>query len=481
MSTPDQRPNIILIMTDQQRGDCLGIEGHPVLMTPRLDELATHGARFNHAYSTCPSCIAARRSILSGQHPATHGVVGFQNGIEWEPEATLPGELSKAGYQTVMVGRPMHQHPIRKRFGYDQMIFTGDVSTKSEQGNYDGGGHGLAGNGWTARPWHLDETEHHTYKTVTEALHFMNKWKDPSCPVFMTLSFLGPHPPLCPPAFYMDRYLRMDLPKPVIGDWAKPRTIEGSDQTDRGFCVDDDRVHLTGETLKSCQAAYYGLINHIDDQICRFLAGLGTSPTTGRSQLDNTVVIFTSDHGEMLGDHYLFRKTYPYEASARVPMLIQTPPSMGIKPGAVHDAPVCLEDLMPTILEMAGVPIPDSVDGKSMLPLLQGKTEWREYLHGEHGQCYGKHQSNHYVTDGQMKYVWYTNSGEEQLFNLDDDPTECTNLAVLDEHAQTLELWRNRLIEKLKDRPEGFTDGNVLIKGVHHGSIVPGTPGFPTT
>ena len=473
MNQSQQRPNIILIMTDQQRGDCLGIEGHPALITPRLDEIATSGVRFSHAYATCPSCIAARRSILSGQFPQTHGMVGFQNGTDWQPQATLPGTLSDAGYQTVMVGRSMHQHPKRKRHGYDQMILTGDLPNDAKG---DGQGHGLTGNSWTARPWHLDETLHPTYQTVTEALHFMKTWRDPTAPLFMTLSFLAPHPPLCPPAFYMDRYLRMDLPDPVIGDWAQPPNVPGSptNRTDRGFQVDGDRVHLTGEALRSCRAAYYALINHVDDQISRFLCGLGTDPMTGRSRLDNTIVLFTSDHGEMLGDHYLYRKTYPYEASARIPMMIQSPPAMGIDPGQIKDVPVCLEDIMPTLLDMAGVPIPDSVEGRSLLPLMQNKTQdWREFLHGEHGNCYGEHQSNHYLTDGRTKYVWYTHSGQEQLFDLVADPDECKNLAPLPEHAQQLALWHDRLVEQLKDRPEGFSDGKNLIAGKPHNAVVP--------
>ena len=473
MNQSPDRPNILLIMTDQQRGDCLGIEGHPALITPRLDELACSGVRFRHAYATCPSCIAARRSILSGQFPATHGMVGFQGGVDWEPQATLPGVLSQAGYQTVMIGRPMHQHPQRKRFGYDQMIFTGDLPNGSVE---DWAGHGLTGNGWTARPWHLDETLHPTYQTVNHALHFMKTWRDPSSPLFMTLSFIAPHPPLCPPAFYMDRYLRMDLPEPVIGNWAQPPTLPGGvpDRGDRGFRVDDDRVHLTGEALRSCRAAYYGLINHVDDQISRFLSGLGTDPVTGWSRLDNTIVLFTSDHGEMLGDHYLFRKTYPYEASARVPMLIQAPPSMGIEPGLMSDCPVCLEDIMPTLLDLAGVPIPDSVEGRSLLPLMQNKThDWREFLHGEHGACYGAYQANHYLTNGREKYVWYTQSGQEQLFDLVTDPDECDDLASIPEHAPRLARWRQRLVEQLKHRPEGFSDGTKLIQGKKHGAVVP--------
>jgi arylsulfatase A-like enzyme len=264
----------------------------------------------------------------------------------------------------------------------------------------------------------------------------------------------------------MDRYLRQDMPSPVIGDWAEP--------PDGLFSVDADRVDLQGEALRSAQAAYYGMINHVDDQICRILRAVGVDPVTGRAALDNTVVVFTSDHGEMLGDHHLFRKTYPYEGSARIPFLIQPPQSFGLDPETVCDHPVCHEDLMPTLLDFAGVPVPGCVEGCSLIPLMRGTdTGWREYLHGEHGNGYGKHQSNHYLTDGKEKYVWYTDSGKEQLFDLSADPHELHDLAASKPHAGRLKTWRGRLIRELADRPEGFTDGKKLIAGHPHGALLP--------
>ncbi|MHB9033393.1 MAG: sulfatase-like hydrolase/transferase, partial [Anaerolineae bacterium] len=126
---PDSRPNILLIMTDQQRGDCLSCAGHPVLMTPNMDTIAENGVRFTQAYSTCPTCIAARRSLLSGQFPRSHGMVGYRDGVPWNAPVTLPAALTRAGYQTALVGRSMHQYPERARFGYEQMVIHSHGST----------------------------------------------------------------------------------------------------------------------------------------------------------------------------------------------------------------------------------------------------------------------------------------------------------------------------------------------------------------
>ena len=472
MPTSDSRPNFILIMPDQHRGDCLSLARHPVLLTPNIDAIGGQGVHFTQAYSTCPSCIPARRSLMTGQFPATHGMVGYRDGVAWNAPPTLPGVLRNSGYQTALVGRSMHLHPVRKRYGFDEMVLHVDdypryVADNQSGEALDNFAHGISGNGWTARPWHLEEKLHPTTWTVTEALRFLTR-RDPSMPFFLTVSFVAPHPPLVPPTFYLDRYLRQDLPAPAIGDWAVPPPDDGL-----GLDVQSDRVHLQGEALRAAQAGYYGLINHLDDQLYRLLgAHTGLDAATRR----NTYVLFTTDHGEMLGDHYLFRKCYPYAGSAHIPFLISGP---DVRPGRVCDVPVCLEDVMPTVLALAGCAIPPTVDGTSLAPILRGEADaaGREYLHGEHATCYRYEQANHYLTDGREKYVWYTAHGTEQLFDLRQDPRELHNLAGRPEHAAALERWRQRLVTRLQGRPEGFTDGRQLIAGRPHDTLLPHASG----
>ena len=469
----DQRPNILLIMTDQQRGDCLSIDGHPVLMTPNMDSIAGAGVRFRRAYTTCPSCIAARRSILSGQYPTTHGMVGYCDAVEWNAPPTLPGVLRDAGYHTYLVGRSMHQHPKRKRYGYDHMVISypnGDYERMLEReapgaGGYYGGG--VMHNDWTARPWHLPDHLHHTAWTTDQALRFLDD-RDPSAPFFLTVSYLAPHPPLQPPAFYLERYLRTGVPNPVIGDWAKPPADGGL-----GDDVSAQNVDLTGEQLLSTRAAYYGLINHVDDQLRRLLNPItGVDRRTGR----DTIIIFTSDHGEMLGDHHLFRKQVPYEGSARIPLLIRAPERFGIKRHSVVSAPVSLEDIMPTVLDIADVQIPDSVEGRSLLPLMRGeRPKWREYLHIEHSPLH------HTLTDGREKFVWFVADGSEQFFDLERDPNELHNLINDPTSSDRINEWRRRLVSELANRPEGYSDGNRLIPGRPYGPTLPHAGAFDPT
>lgn len=460
------RPNILLIMTDQQRGDCLSIEGHPVLLTPNMDSIAAQGVRFDKCYSTCPVCIPARRSLLSGQYPETHGIAGYYQEAEWEPSIALPSVLKNVGYHTYLVGRDMHQYPQKKRYGYDHTVTYPEycewLNSRLSHITCEPSGHyyasGVMHNDRTARPWPHDESLHYTNWTVNEAQRFLQN-RDPSCPYFLTVSFLAPHPPLIPPAFYMERYIRTGVPESVIGEWAKAPAAGG-----KGNPPDSADISLSGEELLSCRAAYFGLINHIDDQLSRLLRNV---------EADNTIVIFTSDHGEMLGDHYLFRKSVPYEPSVRVPLLISMPKRYGIKRGKVISKPVSLEDIMPTILELAGVEIPDTVEGSSLLPLMREENvSWRSFVHIEHGEGTVNFQPHHTLTDGNEKYIWFVWSGEEQFFDLRKDPRECRNVIDSEYYKDAAAGWRKILIEKLKHRPEGFTDGEKLISGMPYPAYI---------
>ncbi|MBI3972407.1 MAG: arylsulfatase [Chloroflexi bacterium] len=474
---PD-RPNILLILTDQQRGDCLGLAGHPVLQTPNMDFLGGTGAFFRRGYSEAPTCIPARRTLMSGQAPAVHGMVGMIGGQKWDPQHTLAGELSRAGYQTEMIGK-LHLSPPRKRYGFDHMQLAD--STRGANNDYlrwlDGEwpkdrwamAHGVTPNGWIGRPSHLPETQTHAFWCVSRAIEFLDT-RDPEAPFFLNLSFIDPHPPFTPPTFFYDRYVAKDLPQPVIGDWAP--TFETVTRGADPEVMLNRRARLDGDTMHYCRAAYYGLINHVDSQLGRLFQYLRDSKL-----LDNTFILFTADHGEMLGDHHMFSKARAFEGSARVPFLVRASRGLGCRAGTTVDLPVGLQDVMPTLLDVAEVPIPETVTGRSVLPLMRGEVPaggWRDVLHGEHSKKYFDEESMHYLTDGRMKYVWYSQTGDELLFDLDRDPQELHNLLFEPDAAAHVAPWHRRLIRELRGRPEGFTDGDRLIAGRPHDYLVPG-------
>ena len=178
------------------------------------------------------------------------------------------------------------------------------------------------------------------------------------------------------------------------------------------------------------------------------------------------MVIFTSDHGDMMGDHHHWRKTYAYEGSARVPFVMRFPSAWDIEREQVLDQPIELRDIMPTCLDAAGVDIPDNVDGKSLLTIARDPiAEWRDFVQGEHTTCYDSDYGMQYVTDGREKYIWYHHTGEEMFFDLEEDPLECRELSKSESHADRVALWRRRLAEINENRgdPRG-QNGELVVQ-----------------
>ena len=202
--------------------------------------------------------------------------------------------------------------------------------------------------------------------------------------------------------------------------------------------------------MRATLAGYYGSIDHVDNQLALLLNRLAA--------IENTTILFTSDHGEMLGDHYRFRKSAPYQGAVHIPFVLCGPdiPAAVCEPGVVG-----LQDVLPTFCELADVPVPSHVTGRSVLGSLRGEQN-REFLHGEHASMQSAHSGFHYLTDGLWKYIWF-NDGTEQLFDLKNDARETRDLAGEAAGAEQLALWRRRLIEQLRGRPEGFSDGQTLI------------------
>ena len=470
-------PNIVLIMVDQWRGDCLSIGGHPVVHTPTLDQLAINGTRFRRAYSANPSCIPARASLYTGLTARSHGRVGYEDGIPWDYPVTLAGEFTRHGYQTQAIGK-MHVYPERSQMGFQNVILHDGYLPAARRharsieyiDDYipwlqshlgyaaDDIDHGIHCNAWVARPWDKPEHLHPTNFVTTKAVEFLKR-RDTRKPFFLFLSYHRPHPPYDPPTWAFEQYLHTEMPDPPVGDWTDDFRVNWQDSM--GQFINDHHseafmARLRPQELQRARAGYYGHMTHIDHQIKRFLEQLKHENLD-----DNTLICFVSDHGELLGDHHLFRKSLPYEGSSRVPLIISGP---GIKAGQTCNELIELRDIMPTLLQSADLPIPDTVEGASFLPLAQGEdlASWRDLLHGEH--VIFDQTVQWLVTTGE-KFIWHSGSGYMQLFDLMDDPQETRNLAKVDDYRSHLLDWQNRLITTVVDFEEGISDGERLIAG----------------
>jgi arylsulfatase len=458
------RPNILFIFADQMRADCLSILGHPVVETPNLDQLGHRGVVFTAAYSCAPTCIATRASIFTGLSPSNTGRLGYRDQVPWRYPNMLAEVFSRAGYQTHCAGKT-HFYPQRAHLGFQSMDSYEHVQNfdgtyvndywewlaQMSNGRLHERDNGISANSWVGRPSHLPEELHNNSWVVAKGIDFLRR-RDKTRPFFLFLSFHRPHSPLDPPQRYYDLYKDRPIPPVPVGDWAEvyDRPVDSTD----AWCG-----HLPDHVLADSRRAYYAQIAHIDSQIGRILQA-GTHLKVGPM-----VVLFSSDHGEMLGDHHLFRKQYAYEGSAKVPLILSMP---GVPPAGFCDAPIVSEDVYPTLLEIAGIQIPGEIDGRSFLHLARDakSSDRRPWIHGEHTGSPPKELGMQYLTDGREKYIWYNVSGQEQFFDLANDPQELHDLAPDPGHRERIEVWRRRMIAELAPRTQdGLSDGKQLIPG----------------
>jgi arylsulfatase A-like enzyme len=417
-------PNVLLICADHWAAEFLGVAGNRSILTPGLDELAQCGVRFRNAYSECPVCIPARRTLMTGQTPRSHGDRAFNDELRMPDVTTLAQAFRDAGYQADAVGK-LHVHPQRDRIGFDSVllddegrpqwgtvddydIYLGDVGYAGRQ--FD---HGMSNNQYHYRAWHLPEETHAT-NWAARSMARIIKRRDPTRPAFWYLGFRHPHPPLVPLQCYLDIYRDVAIDTPRRGDW-----VRSPDEMPYALSAAMQRMNLyTREQFMLGKRAFYALCTHIDHQI-RYL--IGTLRLEGL--LDDTIICFTSDHGDMLGNHDMVAKRLFYQPSANVPMIfLGTAGSERLKEGTVSDRLVGLQDVMPTLLDLCDIPVPASVDGLSMV----GERR-REHLYGEIGE--DDHASRMIRTD-RFKLIYYPVGNRSQLFDLGEDPGECNDLAA---------------------------------------------------
>jgi len=479
-ATRTERPNILFLMADQYRGDCIGVDGHPVVHTPNLDRIAREGAHFGRAYSSTPTCTPARAALLTGQSPWSHGMLGYSKVAEKYP-VEMPQLLRDAGYYTLGVGK-MHWAPQRNLHGFHRTILdeSGREQSVDFRSDYrswfasvapalDPDATGIGWNDYRAAAYALPEALHPTRWMGDVAVNFLQEYQD-TAPFFLKVSFARPHSPYDPPQRWMDFYKDADIPRPRIGAWAE-RYRERSDDSFNIWHGD-----MGWEQARHSRQGYYGNVSFIDEQIGRILETL-----EDRGWLENTLILMTADHGDMTGDHHLWRKSYAYESSARIPMLMRWPDGMGGARGQRFMQPVEIRDILPTFLDAAGASVPDAVEGDSMLKLTRGDAaNWREYIDLEHSVCY--HVTNNWnaLTDGRQKYIYHAHSGEEQLFDLDADPGELNDLAGDPNSGEQLRLWRCRMIQHLEPRGEKWVKNGALAlrkEAILHSPNYPGNTG----
>ncbi len=449
-----KQPNVLLVTVDQWPAS---IVRDALALTPTLDQLARNGTQYSRAYSSCPLCVPARRSLMTGLSPRSHGDRDLQETLPMPRRPTIAQTFRDAGYQAYAVGK-LHVYPQRDRIGFDEALIAeegrrqfgvvDDYEAFLESSGHGGEQflHGLGNNEYITRSWHLPEAAHVTNWTAREMARAIKR-RDPTRPALWYLSFTHPHPPLAPLEAYLRLYSGIEVPGPVVGDWAGTALAEIAALRLRrvNAAMYDER------SIALARRAFLALCTQIDYQL---RVVLGTLNEEGL--LDGTVILFTSDHGDMLGNNGLWGKRLFYEDSSHVPMIVVGTKGAERPTGQpVDDRLVCLEDVMPTLLEFAGLDVPEGVDGLSMI----GKAT-RNHLYGE---IHEGNLATRMIHDGRYKLIYYPVGNHLQLFDLIEDPRELCDLADNAEYAADRTRLEGLLISELYGADEALVREGELV------------------
>lgn len=469
-----RRPNVLLLMSDQHKRSCMGVAGDTTAITPNLDRLAQESVRFTSAYCANPVCAPSRASMLTGLY--SHNLLSrsvLQKHGDSSPYSfqhkTMADRFHGAGYMTALIGK-MHFLDAQTH-GFDYKLQFNDwwqylgpkVHLYEDEVGHPDSGAGLPqvpylwreeGDPWKGHRQHddrqgavavghpsiMEEQDHFESFVARESIRFLENQAPNDEPFFLISSFLKPHEPFMP----AKRFAEMFQPEQMklSPTWGKadlqqlPKRVQHSIE----FCPPTPELGLRENDPSEARkrmASYYGNLAQTDDCVGQVLGALT------RLGLDhNTIVIYTSDHGEMLGDLGLWDKFQFYEGSCGVPLMVRVP---GGAP-AVCDTPVSLISLSATLTDLCDVPSPGPSDGKSFAPLVR-----QPQSRADHGPVFAEYSlgnkgAKYMIRDGDYKYTYWTHDTPE-LYNLHSDPQEMHNLAARPEHQATVERLKKRLFE----------------------------------
>ena len=449
----DDRPNIVLIMTDQQRFDTVGAWGNDHMITPNMDRLAREGMSFRQAYCPGATCVASRAAIFTGMYPHTTGVYSFDH---WGNHRNWVQDLADNGYFCANIGK-MHFTPRDIPGGFhERVIVENPTNTSHDNGNADDDwGRFLGLNGqvrpnhrqntdpdWMSKfqgvPWHLEEKYHSDVFIGDSAVAWIRDHQGKR-PVFLEVGLTGPHEPWDPLQRHLDLYDGVELPKRVLREGElteKPPQHQAHLEAfaEAGGEAKIDLRGATDEDIDMMRRHYYAKITTVDEMIGNVMTALEE-----KGWLENSLIIFCSDHGEMLGDHGLAYKWLMYDSITHIPLIIRHPGS--VKNPSSTDDLVSLMDLGPTILNAAGVDIPTYFEGRPLQPYLDGEEiEARAFV-----VCEDNYQIM--MRTGSHKMVYYPGQEEGELYDLVEDPDELWNRWDSADHGEVKSKFLQRMLE----------------------------------
>lgn len=447
------RDNILLITTDQQRFDTIQALGASYVFTPHLNYLAAEGISFTNCYSDCPICVPSRTTIMIGNRGYESGVVSNAAHTRvmmerTDAKTTLPSLLTNAGYQTKAMGK-MHFSPARAHYGFEEMTLPLDYMRMYDKNQECARPkiHGVGECEIEPVLSTVDVKDSITTWTVDGSVDFLET-RDPTRPFFLWTSFTKPHPPFDPCRDYWELYRDISVPEPIRGDWSK--TLETTPQGFLAGTYENTNIHLfSSEQIRASRRAYYALITQIDYALGRLFGCLRE-----QNLLENTWVIFTSDHGEMLGDHFMAHKNLFFEGSAHVPLIIMPPLGRTFERNCINPYLAEINDIYPTILSIAGIPLPSHATGTDLMKLCEDRS------------FFGTSLNQHFcVMEHQMKLIYCACGGHTLLFDLKKDPYETHDCSHDPEYQEVFaHLWEQMMQKIETNLPDALNEDHTLKK-----------------
>lgn len=447
------QPNIIFITTDQQRFDTIQALGNNKIFTPHLNWMVSEGITFKRCYADCPICVPSRTSLMTGKRGYNTGIVdNMDHSNVMQTHATLPQLLTQHGYQTKAVGK-MHFTPVRTNYGFEHMELPLDYMRMHNKNERQARpkAHGCGECELEPVISTVHENDSITKWTVDRTIDFIET-RDTTRPFFIWTSFTKPHPPFDPCLNYWMLYRTEDMPEPIYGDWSN-----NLDQIPKGWMYQTYRFtnmyHYDVKQVQAIRRAYYANITQIDYSLGALFARLSEL-----NLLENTWIVFTSDHGEMLGDHHMAQKNVYYEGAAHIPLIVKPP--QGVLQqlrGTSSENLAELVDVTTTLLELAGIDTRNyQMDGTNLLDILQQEEE-RIF--------YGNTENNTFcVMQGKIKYLKTRLGGHELLFDLENDPYEQVNLMEVEAYAAIRDELRSLLVTFIQTHiPELIQSGEIVL------------------
>ena len=453
------RPNIILIMTDQQRFDTIGAWGCDYMITPNLDRLVGEGISFRQAFCPGATCISSRAAIFTGMYPHTTGVYSFN---PWAAHRNWVQDLAEGGYWCVNIGK-MHFSPRDVDGGFHERVIVENPTNKTldNGGADDDWGRFLSLHGlqrpndrnktdpqWKQKyqgvPWHLEERFHSDVFIGDTALSWIRNHKGER-PLFLQVGFTGPHEPWDPLPRHLDFYRDKKMPSRIFreGELEEKPPQHKAHQYMHAHTEHESVIDMYSpdeEDIARMRRHYYAKITTVDEKIGQLLEALEK-----RGYLENSLLLLCSDHGELLGDHKMAYKWLMYDPIVHVPLIVRDArdgkKGTLAQPTKVDDL-VSLMDLGPTILEAAGLEVPDYMEGRSLRPYLEEKEEDfrpRECVFTEDNYQIMMRSQEH-------KLVYYIGQEEGELYDLEEDADELWNLWNRAEHQQLKQQLLNQLL-----------------------------------